>query len=74
MPRLVVRGWGIVVDFTWGMIEGALDAARNNTNSTDIASDLETNILNICRGGVTVYTARSLLKDLIIGASPTLSI
>ena len=77
MPRLIVKGWGVVVDLTWGIVEGALDAARNNTNSTDtemLSSDLETNILNICRGGATVYAARSLLKDLIIGASPTLSI
>ena len=72
MPRLRIRGWGIVVDLTWGIVEGALDTARNATNSTD--SKLETKILNLCRGGATVYAARSLLKDLIIGASPALSI
>jgi hypothetical protein len=67
MPRLIVNGWGVLVDFTWGIVDVVIDA-KNNTNS----SDFETKVLNICHGGAVVYSSRTLLKNLLLGASPIL--
>ena len=58
-----------------GVIDGVIDAAKNNTNSTDELSSIsEDKVLSIYRGGAAVYAAKDLLRDLVIGASPGLLI
>ena len=75
MPRLIVNEWGVVVDFTWGVVDGIVDASKNNTNSTtSSSSNLETKIISICNGGAVVYSSKFFLKNLIMGASPNLLI
>ena len=73
MARLMFKAWDVFVDFTWGVVDGVLEPSKNNPNSTPAAtSGLESKVLNICHGGAAAYTARSLIKDLIIGANPIL--
>lgn len=72
MPRLIVNAWGVIVDFTWGVVDGVIDAARNTTNSTDMSLDLENKVVNLCQGGAIVYTSRELIRNLVINATPNL--
>ena len=49
-----------------------MDAARNTTNNTDVSSDLETKVVNLCKGGAIVYTSKEVIRNLVIDATPNL--
>lgn len=67
MPRLILKGWGILVDFTWDVIDNVIDAARNTTNNTDV--DLENKVVNIVQRGQIVYTSKELIRNLVINVT-----
>ena len=60
---------GSITDFTWGVAYSVFDTTRN---STDASSTVETKVLNICQGSASAYILKSLIRNLVTGATSNL--
>ena len=70
MPRIRIKFWGVLTEFTWGMVEVITDEFWNSTDSSpELSSDLDLEtILKISGGGVIANTSKKILKNVISDA------
>lgn len=69
-------GWGIAINATVEVGWGIADEIRSFVtlgNTTDVVKEeLVDKVSNICYGAAVVYSSKSLIKNLIVDATPNL--
>jgi len=75
MPRFRARAWGVLVEFTWGVVDELSEGLFwNNTQPNSESAAIIEKTIKIGAGGAITHGSKELLKNVISGATHNLMI